>query len=169
MSSAPPFDPIPPLRVLAEAGVDFVVIGGVAGGAHGSVYPTYDLDVAYARDEENLRRVVDALRAMGARLRGGPDDIPFQLDVRTLSEGSNFTFRTSFGDLDILGYAPGAPAYEQLKRDAKAIDVHGRTIRIASLDHLIGMKEAAGRTKDKLMATEYRTLADEIARRQRDA
>ena len=29
---------------------------------------------------------------------------------------------------------------------------------------LIAMKEAAGRNKDKLMATEYRTLADEIRR-----
>ena len=35
-------------------------------------------------------------------------------------------------------------------------------IRVASLDHLIAMKEAAGRTKDKLMATEYRTLSDVI-------
>jgi hypothetical protein len=28
------------------------------------------------------------------------------------------------------------------------------------------MKEGAGRTKDKLMATEYRLLADEIRRRE---
>ena len=37
----------------------------------------------------------------------------------------------------------------------------------ASLDHLIGMKEAAGRTKDKLMASEYRLLADEIRKREK--
>ena len=29
----------------------------------------------------------------------------------------------------------------------------------ASLDHLIAMKDASGRTKDKLMATEYRVLS----------
>jgi hypothetical protein len=33
---------------------------------------------------------------------------------------------------------------------------------VASLDHLIAMKEASGRTKDKLMATEYRTISDEL-------
>jgi hypothetical protein len=40
--------------------------------------------------------------------------------------------------------------------------VEGVLIRVASLDHLIAMKEAAGRTKDKLMATEYRAISDEL-------
>jgi hypothetical protein len=42
------------------------------------------------------------------------------------------------------------------------VDVEGRQIRVASLDHLIAMKEAAGRPKDKLQATEYRTISDEL-------
>ena len=35
-------------------------------------------------------------------------------------------------------------------------------MRVASLDHLIAMKEAAGLTRDKLTATEYGVLADEL-------
>lgn len=35
-------------------------------------------------------------------------------------------------------------------------------LHVASLDSLIAMKEAAGRSKDKLMASEYRALADEL-------
>jgi len=35
-------------------------------------------------------------------------------------------------------------------------------VLVASLDHLIAMKEAAGQPKDKLMATEYRVLSDEL-------
>lgn len=58
--------------------------------------------------------------------------------------------------------------YEDLKRGAgNAEELEGVLLIVASLDHLIAMKEAAGRTKDKLMATEYRMLADEIIRRGR--
>ncbi len=50
----------PLLKALVEHGVDFVLVGGMAGIALGSSYPTYDLDVAYARDNANLERLVDA-------------------------------------------------------------------------------------------------------------
>jgi len=86
--------------------------------------------------------------------------VPFQLDARTLAAGANFTFSTSLGSIDILGDPAGAPPYHRLKADAMTIDVRGQPVRVASLDHLIAMKEAAGRPKDKLMATEYRKLSD---------
>jgi hypothetical protein len=156
------FDPVPALVALAESEVDFVVIGAVAGGAHGSSYGTYDLDIAYARDPENLERIADALRRLKATLRGAPPDVPFLLDAKTLAAGANFTFTTSLGSIDLLGDPAGAPAYEELRRKAMVIDVRGRSVRVASLDHLIAMKEAAGRPKDKLMATEYRVISDEL-------
>jgi hypothetical protein len=40
------------------------------------------------------------------------------------------------------------------------MDVRGFVVLVASLDHMIAMKEATGRTKDKLMATEYRVISD---------
>jgi predicted nucleotidyltransferase len=159
--SAEVFDPIPVLEALADGGVDFVVIGGIAGGAHGSAYPTYDVDVMYSRDRENLERLAAVLRELGATLRNAPGDIPFLLDAKTLEAGGNFTFTTRYGPVDILAYAEGAPPYERVRAEAPTIDVGGRTVRVASLDHLIAMKEAAARNKDKLMATEYRELADE--------
>jgi hypothetical protein len=158
------FDPIPLLEALADGGVDFVVIGGIAGGSHGSAYPTYDVDVMYARDRENLQRLADVLQKLGATLRGAPRDVPFLLDAESLENGGNFTFETRFGPLDIFAYPSGAPAYERMRTDAGVVEIRGRQVRVASLDHLIAMKEAAGRTKDKLMATEYRELADEQRR-----
>ena len=159
--SAESFDPVPLIEALADGDVDFVIIGGLAGLAHGSSYPTYDLDVMYDRDPENLERLASVLRAVGATLRGAPADLPFQLDARTLGEGGNFTFDTRNGPLDILAYPSGAASFAEIKNASDRIDLGGRSVRVASLDHLIAMKDAAGRPKDQLMATEYRTLADE--------
>ncbi|HEY7148612.1 MAG TPA: hypothetical protein VH420_04120 [Gaiellaceae bacterium] len=164
MSADERYDPSPAIEALANAGIDFVLIGGLAGIAQGSSYPTYDLDIMYSRDRANLERLAALLGELGASLRGAPPGLPFLLDANTLEEGGNFTFETRYGALDILAYPEGAPKYEEVKRAADEIDFAGRRILVASLDHLIAMKDAAGRGKDQLMATEYRTLADEKRR-----
>jgi hypothetical protein len=156
------FDPIPLIEALADARVDFVLIGGVAGGSYGSTFGTFDVDVAYARDNDNLERLAGVLYSLGATLRGAPPDLPFQLDAKTLANGANFTFTTRLGSLDILADPAGAPPYRDLKAAGTRITVSGWQVIVASLDHLIAMKEAAGRPKDKLMATEYRVLSDEL-------
>jgi hypothetical protein len=150
------------LRILLEHDVDFVLIGGLAGIAHGSAHPSFDVDVAYARDRANLERLADALRELDARLRGAPPDVPFLLDAETLERGAHFTFETPHGSIDILHDPTGAPSYDRLREGAgEPQEFEGHRIRIASLDHLIAMKEATGRTKDKLHATEYRVISDE--------
>lgn len=86
-----------------------------------------------------------------------------ELDAKTLESGAHFTFDTPYGSLDILTDPDGAPPYDRLKQAAGELqEIEGERLFVASLDHLIAMKEASGRTKDKLMATEYRVLSDEL-------
>lgn len=168
MAQPPEFKPRPILDALVAHEVDFVVIGGMAGILHGSSYLSYDLDIAYARGDANLERLASALVELGARLRvaGAPADAPFTLDAKTLKAGAHFTFVTPYGSIDILSDPDGAPPYDELKRAAgEPKPLEGVLVHVASLDHLIAMKERTGRTKDKLMASEYRTLADEIRKR----
>jgi len=156
------------LTPLVRHGVDFVLVGGMAGISHGSSYPSYDLDVVYARDRDNLARLVDALQDIGVRLRGAPADLPFLLDAKTIENGSNFTFITPYGDFDILGHADGMPAYNELKAAAPVREILGLDIHVASIDHLIAMKRAANRPKDRLMVEEYIVIADEQRRISRE-
>jgi hypothetical protein len=149
-------------------GVDFVVVGGIAGWAHGSNYPTYDLDVAYARDHTNVVRLVAALEEIGVRLRGAPEGRPFQLEPRTIENGANFTFITAFGDFDVLGDPGGVRSYDELKAAAETQRIFGLEVAVASIDHLIAMKRAAARGKDKLMLEEYIVIADKQQRAQGD-
>jgi hypothetical protein len=161
------FDPGPALETLVRHGVDFVLIGGIAAIVLGSSYSTSDLDVAYARDRANVERLAEALRELGASLRGAPPDLAFQLDADTLEAGLNFTFATRRGDLDVFGEPKGAPAYGELKRRSSVERIEGLEIRVASIDHLIAMKEAAGREKDRLLAGQLRTLSDALRRPER--
>jgi predicted nucleotidyltransferase len=158
------FNPRPALETLVRHGVDFVLIGGLAAIVLGSSYSTSDLDVAYARDRPNLERLAEALRELSAKLRGAPPDLPFRLDAETLEAGLNFTFETHGGNLDVFGEPAGAPAYEELKRRSSVELIEGLEIRVASLDHLIAMKQVAGRTKDTLLASQLRTLSDKLRR-----
>jgi hypothetical protein len=161
------FDPRKLLETLVRHGVDFVLIGGMAGTARGSAYITLDVDVAYDRGRPNLECLADALHELGATLRGAPPDLPFVPDARTLENGANLTFDTRHGPLDILADPAGAPNYATLRDEAgEELLVEGVRIRVASLDHLIAMKEAAGRPKDLLMASEYRVISDELRRPQ---
>lgn len=157
------------LTPLLRHGVDFVLIGGMAGLSHGSSFPTFDLDVVYARDRDNIARLVDALREIGVRLRGAPADLPFLLDAKTIENGSNFTFVTPHGDFDILGHADGMPSYEELRAEAAVREILGLEIRVASIDHLIAMKRAANRPKDRVALEEYIVIADEQRRASREA
>jgi hypothetical protein len=154
----------PLLEALDRHGVDFVVVGGMAGLVHGSAYPTFDLDVAYARDEANLTRMAATLRELGVTLRGAQAGLPFQVDARSLSNAANFTFASDFGAFDILGDVAGVRDYETLRQASRVDVIEGVSVRVASLDHLIAMKRAANRTKDKLMVEEYIAIADEQQR-----
>lgn len=154
------------LGSLVSHGVNFVLIGGMAGIARGSSYPSYDLDVAYSREKANVSRLVSALKEIGVRLRGAPADLPFQLDERTIENGANFTFVTPFGDLDILADVAGVRSYDELAAGSEEKEIFGVPVRVASLDHLIAMKSAANRPKDRNMVEEYIVLADEIRRRE---
>ncbi|MFN8223576.1 MAG: hypothetical protein U0R50_10090 [Gaiellales bacterium] len=157
-------DPGPILEVLDRHGVDYVLIGGLAGLAHGSQYPTQDTDIAYDRSCANLERLSAALIELEATLRGAPADLPFEPGVATLANGANFTFDTLLGPLDVLAEPAGAPPYARLRAEAELRGLLGVCIPVASLDHLIAMKEAAGRPKDLLMASEYRAISDELRR-----
>jgi hypothetical protein len=152
----PEFSPVELLRRLVAGSVDFVVVGGVAATAHGSVAFTQDLDISYAPDSDNLGRLGDVLVSIGARLRGVTDDVPFVPDGRTLRRTRVLTLDTPLGWVDLQ--PDGAPVYERLRARALVTDLGGVEVRVASLEDLIAMKKAAGRPKDLVAVEELEAI-----------
>ena len=89
------------LATLAEAGVEFILVAGAAAVAHGSTRLTQDVDVVYARDPANLKRIVAALAAHHPYLRRAPPGLPFVFDEKTLKNGLNFPLSTDLGPVDL--------------------------------------------------------------------
>jgi predicted nucleotidyltransferase len=131
--------------VLATHGVRFIIIGGVAGVVHGAARATYDIDIVYARDTENIERLVEALQPHRPYLRGAPPGLPFKWDAGTVQAGLNFTLTTDLGPLDLLGEVTGGGFYEELLPSCEELQVFGVTCRVVTLEKLIQFKRAAGR------------------------
>jgi hypothetical protein len=137
------------LRKLVAAGVDFVVIGGIAVVLHGYPRLTRDLDIAFAHDADNLDALSGVLTDLGAKLRGVEDEVPFVPDRRTLQGIELLTLETSAGWFDVHRLPQGVSSYASLRRNAERVPVEDFSLLVASPDDLIAMKEAAGRPEDK--------------------
>ena len=136
------------LHILHAAGVKCVLIGGLAAIAHGAETVTGDVDICYARDRDNLDRLVQALAPFHPRLRGVPPDLPFRLDLPTLRAGLNFTLTTDLADLDLLGEVLGLGGYASVSVVSEEIEMSGLRYSVITLEGLIHAKRAAGRPKD---------------------
>lgn len=149
------------LQALAANEVEFILVGGAAATAHGSVRLTIDVDVVYSRTDLNLSRVVEALAPHSPYLRGAPPGLPFVWDVETLRRGLNFTFTTTLGAIDLFGEIAGGGTYEALRADTETLSVFGVNCLCLSLEALIRAKRAAGRLKDLEAIAELEAIRDE--------
>ncbi len=146
---------------LAQFEVLFILIDGGAAVAQGLARATYDVDVIYSRDTENLQRLSAALKDLNPYYRGAPPGLPFILDPPTLLAGLNFTLTSDWGDIDLLGEVAGNGTYETLCRHTDQIELYGHQIHVVTLPKLIELKRAAGRPKDFETIAELEALQEE--------
>jgi predicted nucleotidyltransferase len=152
------------LRALADAGVEFILVGGVAAIAHGSARLTRDVDVIYRRSPDNLRRLALGLAPYHPYLRGAPPGLPFRWDLATIQRGLNFTLTTDLGSLDLLGEITGGGSYEDLLPHTLRIQIHSVECLCLNLEQLIRVKRAAGRPRDLEAIAELEVILDERRR-----
>lgn len=148
-------DPRRLFAALATAGVDYVLIGGMAVAAHGAPRATEDLDICPDPDEANLKRLADLLAAIDARSIDegelGAEELP-EHDLDGLRGGGNFRLRTRLGKLDVMQYLHpfDDETWTTLDRHAEPRHVFGQRIRVCGYEDLLAMKRAAGRGQDRI-------------------
>lgn len=145
-------------RVLAGlegAGVDYLVVGGVAVVLHGHLRTTGDLDLVLRMDDANIRRALEVLAALGFRPR-----LPVPAEQFALADRRREWIEAKGMTVFSL-WDPGTPAFAVDLFAEEPFDfeqVHGRALRVPlatttaaviGLADLIEMKRAAGRARDQ--------------------
>ena len=143
------------LRALNEAGVRYLVAGGLAVVAHGYLRFTADLDLIVDLDAKNLVRATAALKSLGYRPRA-----PVTLEA-FCEESNRQTWMREKGmkvfslhspehvatEIDLLVELP-LSVDEAMASGVRVEFAPGVVANVLGLEHLLQSKRSAGRPKD---------------------
>ena len=136
------------LRALSEAGVEFVVVGGLAAVLNGAPVNTFDLDIVPARSEQNVARLLLVLGAHNALYRTQPGR-QFKPTASHLLSPGHHTLITTFGPIDVLGTIGRGLSYEDLLPHIVRMEIGGGVeVQVLNLTTIITIKEELAGEKD---------------------
>jgi hypothetical protein len=154
-------------RGLNQAGIDYLVVGGLAVNFHGIPRMTYDLDLMLLLEQDNILKMVDLLTQWGYRSRAPVDPRELADSVKRRSwvtekgmKAFSFSNPSSpVGEIDLVIEIP--LPYEQLKIRSIHIAVEGTSIPVVALDDLIAIKEKSGRWQDLMDVDHLRKIKED--------
>ncbi|HMV48233.1 MAG TPA: nucleotidyltransferase [Blastocatellia bacterium] len=130
------------LRVFSQYKVEYLIVGGYAVAFHAEPRFTKDLDIFVRANQENARRVFQALRAFGAPLSGLTEK-DFE------QEGYWYQIGITPVRVDVLMAIDGVKFEEAWQRKVES-SIDDVTAYFISKEDLITTKKAAGRPQDIL-------------------
>jgi predicted nucleotidyltransferase len=137
------------LRAMAEAGIEFIVVGGVAAVLNGAPLNTFDLDIVHARNAANVAKLLPLLDSLDAIFRFQPER-RIEPTAEYLSGPGHLNLITRCGSLDLLGTIGRGLIYEDLLPRSADIEIApGIRVRVLDLETLIALKEELGGEKDR--------------------
>ena len=145
----------PLFRTLNAAGIQYVVVGGVATVLHGHARLTADIDLILDLEEEAVRRTVRALTAYGLRPRVPANAEEFA-DARIgrgwIQDKGMQVFSFFKPDNPLLSvdvFVDHPIEFEGLYERSVICSIDSCPVRIASIPDLIQLKRLANRPQDR--------------------
>lgn len=148
----PIFEPV--IEALERAGVRNVVVGGLAVVLHGHARLTADVDLAVDLSPEQAARAAQTLAGLGLRPRA-------PVDLADFADAESRARWKSEKGMEVLSlWDPSEPMravdvfvenpidFDELWDRSLVVSLERTRVRIASIPHLIRMKEAVGRPSD---------------------
>ncbi len=146
-------DPYKIVEILRDAGVPFVIIGGLSVIHHGYIRTTEDADIVFKRSEESEEALCKAFAVLDACWISDEKDPSTGMEKLVPVSASYIKAEhlmmlcTNHGFLDAYDYIPGFPgvSVDELFETAESRD----GMLFTNLEWLLKMKKKAGRDKDK--------------------
>lgn len=144
------------LHSLAQAKVQYVLVGGLAVQLHGFLRSTFDIDLVLAMNDENIDRFIAVAKHHGL-VPANPVSIDSLKNANQIEQWYREKGMLSFAlrepqiggsVVDIL-VRPDVP-FDRLIANAVAGELFAMQVQIASIDDLLTMKRIANRPKDQL-------------------
>ena len=147
------------LKDLCGRDIRFVVVGGLAAILNGASVQTYDIDLVYSRDPENIQRLLDFLGEADAIFRIQPER-RLRPNESHLAGGGHLNLLTRYGPVDLLGTIGNHLGYADLLPHSNEMDIgEGLRIQVLDLETIIAVKEQLGSAKDlAALPALYQTL-----------
>ena len=135
------------IKGLNEAGVEFIVVGGMAAVVQGAPITTFDLDIVHRRTDDNIKRLIEYLKSVDAYLRR-PDDKLIRPAERDLNSEGHLLLTTCLGPLDVLGTIEKSLGFEDLLHNSVEIKFHGQKVYVLGLKTIVDLKRNSRDSKD---------------------
>ena len=139
------------IDLLAEAGVEFVIVGGMAAVVQGVPVTTFDLEIVHNRAAANTKKLLALLKTVHARYRGHPPDKKSELSEAVFLGKGHQLLYTDLGALDVLGAIEDGLEYEDLLAHSIEVKLRGKTVKILTLEKLAELKSRSANEKDRLV------------------
>ena len=136
------------LERLLEAGIDFILVGGLAAVIQGAPVTTMDIDIVHNQSTENIAKLLAFLKSVDAFHRRLDDSLiePRESD---LSGKGHSLFTTRLGPIDVLGVIEEEKSYGDLLEHTVEIDFRGHTLQVLDLKMLVQLKRTSTDPRDK--------------------
>jgi len=146
------FEPL--FKALNDAGVRYVVVGGLAVVLHGHARLTVDVDLVVDLDEGQALRAIDALVGLGLRPRVpvNPRDFADRSIRETWIRDRGmqvFSMLDPSNPMRVVDLFVDHPVpFEELWSRSREFELRDTHVRVASIPDLIRLKRMAGRPQD---------------------
>jgi predicted nucleotidyltransferase len=149
-----------------EAGVDYMLVGGVAVNFYGIPRMTYDLDLMIALNPRNILKLLSRLGEWGYKPRVPVDSRELAdekkreiwIRERPMKDFSFYHEKEAIGEIDVLIDLP--MPYEDLRDRARVFDIEGIQVPVVSVQDLIDLKLRAGWQQDLSDAEHLKTILE---------